>query len=84
MRRKPKSELFKELKLTTSKGLVHGDDSMEKLVDRWGEPVNDDRSCPIYTDCSLAEVKKFKSRKQLLQFDKSHRPAFYGIWAKKR
>jgi chromatin assembly factor 1 subunit A len=57
---------------------------MEKLVDRWGEPVNDDRSCPIHTDCSLAEVKKFKSRKQLLQFDKSHRPAFYGIWAKKR
>lgn len=83
MRRKPKSELFKELKLTTSKGLVHSDDSMEKLVDRWGEPVNNDRSCPIYTDCSLAEVKKFKSRKQLLQFDKSHRPAFYGIWAKK-
>ncbi|PRQ41488.1 putative chromatin assembly factor 1 subunit A [Rosa chinensis] len=78
IRRKPKSELFKELKLTTSKELVHGDDSMEKLVDRWGEPVNDERSCQI-----LAEVKKFKSRKQLLQFDKSHRPAFYGIWSKK-
>ncbi|XP_050381216.1 chromatin assembly factor 1 subunit FAS1 [Argentina anserina] len=77
IRRKPKSELFKELKLTISKGLVHGDD-MEKLVDRWGEPVNEDISCQI-----LAEVKKFKSRKQLLQFYKSHRPAFYGIWSKK-
>ncbi|KAL9450279.1 hypothetical protein AB3S75_012086 [Citrus x aurantiifolia] len=52
IRRKPKTELFKELKLTNT-GLGHDDDlSME----RW---------------------------KQLLQFDKSHRPAFYGIWPKK-
>ncbi|XP_048436592.1 chromatin assembly factor 1 subunit FAS1-like isoform X3 [Pyrus x bretschneideri] len=83
-RQKPKTELVKELKLTTSKELVHGDDlSTEKLADRWGEQVSNDKSCQINTDCSLAAVKICKRGKQLLQFDKSCRPAFYGIWPKK-
>ncbi|KAM1251322.1 hypothetical protein FF1_033821 [Malus domestica] len=83
-RQKPKTELFKELKLTTSKELVHGDDlSTEKLADRWGEEVCNDKSCQTNTDCSLADVKRCKLGKQLFQFDKSCRPAFYGIWPKK-
>ncbi|KAM2895746.1 hypothetical protein FF1_010803 [Malus domestica] len=83
-RQKPKTELVKELKLTTSKELVHGDDlSTEKLADRWGEQVSNDKSCQINTDSSLAAVKICKRGKQLLQFDKSCRPAFYGIWPKK-
>lgn len=85
IRQKPKTELFKELKLTTSKGLVRGDDlSTERLVDRWREHVSDDKSCQANTDFSLTDVKKCKRGKQLLQFDKSCRPAFYGIWPKKR
>ena len=76
---KPKTELFKELKLTANKGLSYDDLSVERLVDGWGEQNSDDRSC-----LNDADVKKWSVRKQLLQFDKSHRPAFFGIWPKKR
>ena len=58
--------------------------NLEKLVDGWGEQVSDDRSCQTNVSCSPPDVKKFNQRKQLLQFDKSHRPAFYGLWPKKR
>ncbi|KAL5582967.1 hypothetical protein UlMin_015409 [Ulmus minor] len=83
-RQKPKTQLYKELKLTTTRGLVHDDElNLEKLVDGWGEQVSDDRSCQTNVSCSPPDVKKFNQRKQLLQFDKSHRPAFYGLWPKK-
>ncbi|KAK3199055.1 hypothetical protein Dsin_022470 [Dipteronia sinensis] len=73
-RKKPKTELFKELKLSNSKDLTRAYElSIETL---------DGRSC--ITDVGGSpDVKKCKRSKQLLQFDKSHRPAFYGIWPKK-
>ncbi|KAF3455169.1 hypothetical protein FNV43_RR05617 [Rhamnella rubrinervis] len=81
-RQKPKTELVKELKLTSSRGVVHDDElSVGNLADGW-EEQSDNISCQPRENCP---VKKFsQSRgKQLLQFDKSHRPAFYGIWPKK-
>ncbi|KAH9755656.1 chromatin assembly factor 1 subunit FAS1 [Citrus sinensis] len=82
IRRKPKTELFKELKLT-NRGLGHDDDlSMERPEDRCEAQTLDDRSCVTSSDSSSA-ITKCKRWKQLLQFDKSHRPAFYGIWPKK-
>jgi len=77
IRRKPKTGLFKELKLTVIRDPTHNDDSSaEKLDSGWGHQTSDDRSC--------SDVRKCNRRKQLLQFDKSHKPAFYGIWPKKR
>ncbi|XP_017977661.1 PREDICTED: chromatin assembly factor 1 subunit FAS1 isoform X1 [Theobroma cacao] len=81
MRRKPKTELFKELKLTANKGSSHDELSVERIIDGWGEENSDDRSC-FNPDISAADVKCC-GRKQLLQFDKSYRPAFFGIWPKK-
>ncbi|PON55384.1 Chromatin assembly factor 1 subunit A [Parasponia andersonii] len=85
IRKKPKAELFKELKLTATRPLVVVIDELdeEKLENGGGECVYDDRSCQTNASCSLPDVKKFVRRKQLLQFDKSYRPAFYGIWPKK-
>ncbi|KAK8994857.1 hypothetical protein V6N11_045926 [Hibiscus sabdariffa] len=83
MRMKPKRELFKELKLTANKGLSHDDTSVKMLADGWEEQNSDDRSCHNDADLSAHDVKKCCVRKQLLQFDKSNRPAFYGIWPKK-
>lgn len=85
IRRKPRTELFKELKLTTTREQAHDDElSVEKLVSEWGEKTSDDRSCITNSESSPLDIKKCKLRKQLLQFDKSYRPAFYGIWSKKR
>ncbi|KAK8639219.1 hypothetical protein V6N13_137610 [Hibiscus sabdariffa] len=83
LRMKPKRELFKELKLTANKGLSHDDLSAERLADGWQEQHSVDKSCHNDADVSVHDVKKCCVRKQLLQFDKSNRPAFYGIWAKK-
>ncbi|XWS58910.1 hypothetical protein CRYUN_Cryun08bG0075000 [Craigia yunnanensis] len=83
MRTKPKSELFKELKLTANKGLSHDELSVERLVDGWGEQNSDDRSCLNDADISVPDVKKCRVRKQLLQFDKSYKSAIYGCWPKK-
>lgn len=83
-RQKPKTELVKELKLTSSSGVVHNHElSVGKLADGWAEQISDNISCQTRKNCP---VKKFSQGrgKQLLQFDKSHRPAFYGIWPKKR
>lgn len=83
IRQKPKTELFKELKLSASRGVACDDDlSMDKLVDGWGQRISDDRLSQA-SDSSLPDVKKCNRGKQLLQFDKSHRPAFYGIRRKK-
>ncbi|KAK8532231.1 hypothetical protein V6N12_053677 [Hibiscus sabdariffa] len=83
LRMKPKRELFKELRLTANKGLSHDDPSAERLADGWQEQHSDDKSCHNDADVSVHDVKKCCIRKQLLQFDKSNRPAFYGIWPKK-
>ncbi|KAK4487888.1 hypothetical protein RD792_003626 [Penstemon davidsonii] len=73
IRKKPKTELVKELKLTTNKEPTYDEDlSTEKLVDEWVDSN---------VEISQKNVKRIRSKK-LLQFDKSHRPAFYGIWLK--
>ncbi|KAK3441270.1 hypothetical protein EUGRSUZ_B01457 [Eucalyptus grandis] len=83
-RRKPKTEVFKELKLTTPnsvKGAAQDDDlNLEKLVSGWNERISDDASICKAGDKPHLGMRKCVRRKQLLQFDKSHRPAFYGIW----
>ncbi|XP_059628601.1 chromatin assembly factor 1 subunit FAS1 isoform X2 [Cornus florida] len=84
IRRKPRTELVKELKLTSGSGATRDDDlSIEKLVDGWDETSIDGRSCHRNADCSLPSGQKHNRSKQLLQFDKNNRPAFYGIWPKK-
>lgn len=88
IRRKPKTEIFKELKLTTPnsvKGAAQDDElNLEKIVSGWNDRISDDASICKAGDKSHLGMKKCVRRKQLLQFDKSHRPAFYGIWPTKR
>ncbi|XP_059665638.1 chromatin assembly factor 1 subunit FAS1-like [Cornus florida] len=84
MRQKPKTKLIKEIKLTVSRGLSRDDElSIEKLVDGWDEMSVDGESNHKNGDNSLCSGQKRSRSKQLLQFDKSHRPAFYGIWSRK-
>lgn len=88
IRRIPKTELVKELKLTASRQSHHDDElSLEKLDDGWGESRETNSDCRQYhtnADDLLPTGRNFKRKKQLLQFDKSHRPAFYGTWPKQR
>lgn len=85
LRRKPRTELFKELKLTANKDVVHYDElGMEMHVDKLADHSSDNRSCLINADSSLLDAKKCCRGKQLLQFDNAHRPAFYGIWSTRR
>jgi len=85
MRRKPKTQLIKELKLTSNKEPAREDDlCIDSIVDGWGQSSKVDKSCHTKTSASSTLTGKCIKRKQLLQFDKSHRPAFYGIWPKKR
>ncbi|KAG2404202.1 hypothetical protein LR48_Vigan03g037600 [Vigna angularis] len=75
IRQKPRTEVFKELKLTAIKTDVHDDEL--------GECSSDISSCPVNADGSLHDDKKYRRARQLFQFDKSHRPAFYGVWPTK-
>lgn len=77
IRRVPKTVVVKELKLT-SKELPCEEDPVVKDDD-------DDGWTESKIDCRSSNVSnhKLSRRKQLLQFDKSHRPAFYGYWPKK-
>lgn len=87
LRRKPKTEIIKELRLTatTARSLVQDDElNLEKLVDGCRESVHEENLCESTPDRPPIDAKKLKGRRQLLQFDKSHRPAFYGIWPKQR
>jgi len=85
MRRKPKTELIKELKLTSNKEPAREYDlCVDSVVDGWGQTSKDDKACHTRTSSSSTITRKCVKRKQLLQFDKSYRPAFYGIWPKKR
>ncbi|XP_047332081.1 chromatin assembly factor 1 subunit FAS1-like [Impatiens glandulifera] len=84
VRLKPKSEVIKEIKLSTGKALVGEDElNMEKLDGVWDKTNSDGRSDNTMSDSSGPLRQKPNRRKQLLQFDKSNRPAFYGIWTKK-
>ncbi|KAL0403392.1 UNVERIFIED_CONTAM: Chromatin assembly factor 1 subunit FAS1 [Sesamum radiatum] len=85
IRQKPKTELVKELKLSTNKELPCDEDlNVEKFVGGWVDPNVDGRLSQINTDSSpLPSIQKRIRVKQLLQFDKSHRPAFYGVCPRK-
>ncbi|KAL0452244.1 UNVERIFIED_CONTAM: Chromatin assembly factor 1 subunit FAS1 [Sesamum latifolium] len=85
IRQKPKTELVKELKLTTNKELTCDEDlNVEKFVGGWVDPNVDGRLSQMNTDSSpLPSIQKRIRAKQLLQFDKSHRPAFYGVCPRK-
>ncbi|CAH8387853.1 unnamed protein product [Eruca vesicaria subsp. sativa] len=79
MRRKPKSELFPKLKLSTNNG--DGELNMEKQGDECEEKHLSDVSCIRQSEKSSSSgPKKSRRAMKLLQFDKSFRPGFYGIW----
>ncbi|GER43208.1 chromatin assembly factor 1 [Striga asiatica] len=82
IRQKPKTELVKELKLTTNKELYcDGDLNEENLDVGWVDSNADRTSSHLNTDDNpiTCDRKRIRARK-LLQFDKSYRPAFYGVW----
>nr|KYP64197.1 hypothetical protein KK1_018787 [Cajanus cajan] len=67
LRQKPRTQVFKELKLTAIKTAVHDDElDVEKHVDRLGECSSDISSCPMNTDSSPLDAKKYSRGKQLL------------------
>nr|GMD90620.1 angio-associated migratory cell protein [Ipomoea batatas] len=83
IRRGPRTEVVKELKLTTNKGLTNDDElSVVKLVDTWVDSNTDSTSCHVNRKSSPSGQKKLP-KITLLQFDQSYRPAFYGVWPKK-
>ncbi|CAH2065585.1 unnamed protein product [Thlaspi arvense] len=81
MRRQPKSELFPKLKLSTNRGATsEGEPHMEKEGDECEEKNLDGVSGISQSESLSSDRKKSRRAKQLLQFDKSCRPGFYGIW----
>ncbi|KAL1803170.1 hypothetical protein ACET3Z_031817 [Daucus carota] len=82
IRRTPKTELIKELKLTGTE--EHCDEELitEKLADDSGESNSNCRECHTNKDEPVSKNLSRRRMRQLLQFDKSHRPAFYGTWPK--
>ncbi|XP_042004178.1 chromatin assembly factor 1 subunit FAS1-like [Salvia splendens] len=84
MRQKPKTELVKELKLTTNTEIPSDELQVEeKSVDGSTDLNIHGSQSQITIDRPLSQCQKRKRSKQLLQFDKSHRPAFYGVWPNK-
>ncbi|KAI7735944.1 hypothetical protein M8C21_005128 [Ambrosia artemisiifolia] len=77
VRRSPKTVLVKELKLTSK-----GED--DPVVDKSdvGSTENE-LKYNANSDGFIFGSQKSSQCKQLLQFDRSHRPAFYGYWHKK-
>ncbi|XP_038890959.1 chromatin assembly factor 1 subunit FAS1 isoform X1 [Benincasa hispida] len=84
IRQKPKSELFKELKLSAGRESANDDElGEERLVDGWEEQIIGAGTSQTELCSTLLDVRKSNRGKQLLQFAKSYRPAFYGIWSTK-
>ncbi|KAL3652074.1 hypothetical protein CASFOL_001755 [Castilleja foliolosa] len=80
IRQKPKIELVKELKLTTNK-----DDEMnvEKLTSGCVDSNADRTLSRMDMDSNALPCYRKRNRvKKLLQFSKSNRPAFYGVYPK--
>lgn len=83
IRQKPKIELFKELKLTSNKEPTCDEDlDTVKLVIGLDDSKKDRRSSQMNIDNSLRPCGRKWVPVKLLQFDKSHRPAFYGVWSR--
>jgi chromatin assembly factor 1 subunit A len=90
-RRKPKTNIVKELKLL-------GSDASDSMMYPKTDATNQgpEKNCDKSTDemkVSISNEVAGQSnqvpiiciiKKKLLQFDKSHRPAYYGTWSKKR
>ncbi|XP_074332597.1 chromatin assembly factor 1 subunit FAS1-like isoform X2 [Apium graveolens] len=84
IRQTPKVELVKELKLTMStQPQCNNEINLEKLPDIYGETNIVCRPDQTNAECSGHTGPKHKWKKQLFQFDKSHRPAFYGSCPRK-
>lgn len=84
IRQTPKVELIKELKLTmSSQPRCDNELNVEKLPDVYGDTNIVCRLDHTNAECSCHPGPTHKWKKQLFQFDKSHRPAFYGCWSKK-
>ncbi|XP_073099725.1 chromatin assembly factor 1 subunit FSM isoform X6 [Elaeis guineensis] len=96
VRRNPKVELIKELKLrgssfgkvaTPNMGCAcdkvngNGEPDMDMLVDKWEETIPNEISCQ--EDAYVAPTCIWLVIKKLLQFDKSPRPAYYGTCHRK-
>ncbi|KAM0946519.1 putative chromatin assembly factor 1 subunit A [Dioscorea sansibarensis] len=88
VRHNPKMELIKELKIgplekptTPNKLDCSIEMGIDNLVDGCDESVSNDISC--LTGKNLTRTIPKLSNKKLLQFDKSHRPAYYGTWSQK-
>lgn len=85
MRRQPKAELFPKLKLSTNRGATSdGEPNMEKQGGGCEEKNLGGVSCIRQCESSSSDLKKSRRAKKLLQFDKSCRPGFYGIWPSQR
>ncbi|XP_008790577.2 chromatin assembly factor 1 subunit FSM-like [Phoenix dactylifera] len=66
--------------LSSYKGNQGSESSLDKLVDEFEESFVE-MPCHNGTDSVPASVRSL--RKKLLQFDQSHRPAYYGTWRRK-
>ncbi|CAM8883805.1 unnamed protein product [Rhodiola kirilowii] len=84
LRHKPKTELIKEIKLSSCKDIACDNDLNDvKILISFEDSRFDKSENTVEADESARDNQKSGQRKQLLQFDKSFRPAFYGIWPKK-
>ncbi|KAH7685087.1 Chromatin assembly factor 1 subunit A protein [Dioscorea alata] len=88
VRHNPKMELVKELKIgplekptTPNKLDCSIELGIDNLVDGCDGSVSNDISC--FTGRNFTRITPKLSNKKLLQFDKSHRPAYYGTWSQK-
>lgn len=82
IRQKPKTALVQELKLANNSEITCDEDQVEEknVID----PNMDGGQSQTSIDKPDHQCQKRMRSMQLLQFDKSHRPAFYGVWPRKR
>uniref|UniRef100_A0A7N0TBS5 Chromatin assembly factor 1 subunit FAS1 n=1 Tax=Kalanchoe fedtschenkoi TaxID=63787 RepID=A0A7N0TBS5_KALFE len=84
LRRRPRTELIKEIKLSNCKDIACDNDSSDiKLLNSLEDSEADKSKNNVAANNSVHCEQKGHRRRQLLQFDKSFRPAFYGYWPKK-
>ncbi|KAG9142402.1 hypothetical protein Leryth_020804 [Lithospermum erythrorhizon] len=83
IRQKPKRELVKELKLSTNTETCHDEElNVDRVVDGSVDQSTKSKFCHSNTEV-FPRPQKLKRHKQLLQFDKTNRPPFYGFWPTK-
>jgi chromatin assembly factor 1 subunit A len=88
---KPKTNVVKELKLQgseVSESMMYTkadatnqgpEQNYDKIIEEMKVSISDEVSGQSSQAPTIFIIKK-----KLLQFDKSHRPAYYGTWSKKR